>query len=269
MPEPTEPSTTAPTPDEPTEPSATPAAPSSNGAEGGKLSGREERFRARLAAPVHPPTAFERTLYWFIRGALVALSRLWFRLEIVGRDKIPANGPFILAPVHRSNIDFFLVAALTKTRMRYMGKDSLWKSALLGRFIDALGAFPVRRGSADREALRICMQVIENGEPLVMFPEGTRREGDLVDEVFDGPAYVAARSGVPLVPVGIGGSDHAMPKGAKFIKPRKIVLVVGDPIAPARSDGSGRVPRRAVRELTAQLKPALQSLYDDARARTS
>ncbi|HEV7759783.1 MAG TPA: lysophospholipid acyltransferase family protein [Acidimicrobiales bacterium] len=227
----------------------------------------DEGWRARLPSPIHPPTMAERGLYRFVRAALVGLSRLWFRLEVVDKDRMPASGPFVLAPVHRSNIDFFLVAALTKTRMRYMGKDSLWKFAPLGRFIAALGAFPVRRGSADREALRSCMTIIENGEPLVMFPEGTRREGDAVAEVFDGPAYVAARTGVPLVPVGIGGSDKAMPKGTKWIKPAKIVLVVGDPIAPPKGDGSGRVPRRVVREMSAQLSTDLQVLYDDARQR--
>jgi 1-acyl-sn-glycerol-3-phosphate acyltransferase len=227
----------------------------------------DEAWRARLPSPIHPPTRFELGLYRSIRAALMVLSRLWFRLEVVDKDRVPANGPFVLAPVHRSNIDFFLVAALTKARMRYMGKDSLWKWAPFGRFLAALGAFPVRRGKADREALRTCMTIIENGEPLVMFPEGTRREGDTIDEVFDGPAYVAARTGVPLVPVGIGGSDKAMPVGSKWIRPAKIVLVVGDPITPPRGDGSGRVPRRVVREMTEQLRTELQQLYDDARSR--
>jgi 1-acyl-sn-glycerol-3-phosphate acyltransferase len=227
----------------------------------------DEAWRARLPSPVHPPTAFERALYRIIRGLLAGLSKLWFRLEIVGGDKVPTSGPFVLTPVHRSNIDFFLVSALTKARMRYMGKDSLWKFAPLGRFIAVLGGFPVRRGSADRESLRICMQVIENGEPLVLFPEGQRRDGDAVVDVFDGAAYVAARTGVPMVPVGIGGSQKAMPKGSKFIKPTKIVLVVGDPIMPPQSQGTGRVPRRVVRELTEQLRAELQELYDDARHR--
>jgi len=243
------------------------ATPDGDGAGAAATADADEAWRARLPSPVHLPTRLELALYRTIRAALVALSRLWFRLEVVDKDRMPSSGPFVLAPVHRSNIDFFLVAALTKTRMRYMGKDSLWKFAPLGRFIAVLGAFPVRRGSADREALRSCMTIIENGEPLVMFPEGTRREGDAVAEVFDGPAYVAARTGVPLVPVGIGGSDKAMPKGTKWIKPAKIVLVVGDPIAPPRGDGSGRVPRRVVREMTAELRTELQVLYDDSRQR--
>jgi 1-acyl-sn-glycerol-3-phosphate acyltransferase len=150
--------------------------------------------------------------------------------------------------------------------MRYMGKASIWKSKALGRFVSMLGAFPVHRGTADRESLRTCMRVIENGEPLVMFPEGTRRSGDAVEDLFDGPAYVAARAGVPLVPVGIGGSDAAMPVGARFIRPRKVVLVVGEPIVPPTGDGSGRVPRRVVRQLTEQLQVDVQRLYDEARA---
>ena len=128
-----------------------------------------------------------------------------------------------------------------------------------------LGAFPVHRGSADRESLRTCMRIIENGESLVMFPEGTRREGPKVAELFDGPAFVAARTGVPIVPIGIGGSALAMPLGSKFIKPHRIVLVVGEPVTPPVGDGTGRVKRRVVRELTAQLQADLQALYDEAR----
>ena len=131
-----------------------------------------------------------------------------------------------------------------------MGKASIWKSKALGRFVSMLGAFPVHRGTADRESLRTCLEVIENGEPLVMFPEGTRRSGD-----GSWTSSTARRTSPPApacrwCPVGIGGSDAAMPVGAKFVRPHKIVLVVGDPIDPPPGDGSGRVKRRVVRELT-------------------
>src|SRR3546814_5503499 len=74
--------------------------------------------------------------------------------------------------------------------MRYMGKDSIWKSRLLGRFVTMLGAFPVHRGSADRDALKACTDIVSGGSPLVMFPEGTRQSGPKVEELFDGTAYV-------------------------------------------------------------------------------
>jgi 1-acyl-sn-glycerol-3-phosphate acyltransferase len=218
------------------------------------------------AVDVHPPTRLERTSYAAIRGAFLGLAKLYFRLEIRGAGNVPPHGPFVLAPVHRSNLDFILVATVRRPRMRYMGKASIWKSKALGRFVSMLGAFPVHRGTADRESLRTCMRVIENGEPLVMFPEGTRRSGDTVDDLFDGPAYVAARAGVPLVPVGIGGSDQAMPVGAKFVYPRRIVLVVGEPILPPVGDGTGRVKRRVVRQMTEQLQTEVQALYDEARS---
>ena len=214
---------------------------------------------------VHPPTRLERSAYGAIRGLFFGLAKLYFRLESRGREHMPAHGPFVLAPVHRSNLDFILMSTLTRTRMRYMGKASIWKWSWGGKFVSMLGAFPVHRGSADRAALRTCLKVIENGEPVLIFPEGTRRSGPVIEDLFDGPAYVAARAGVPIVPVGIGGSDMAMPVGAKFIKPHKIVLLVGEPIIPPVGDGSGRVRRSVVRELTEQLHQALQPLYDEAR----
>jgi 1-acyl-sn-glycerol-3-phosphate acyltransferase len=86
-----------------------------------------------------------------------------------------------------------------------------------------------------------------------------------VSDLFDGPAYVAARAGVPIVPVGIGGSSEAMPVGSKLVRPHKIVIVVGEPIVPPRGDGTGRVRRRVVRELTDSLQTAAQALYDESR----
>jgi 1-acyl-sn-glycerol-3-phosphate acyltransferase len=216
---------------------------------------------------VHPPTSLERGSYRALRGLVYGLARGYLRLEVWGREHLPASGPYVVAPVHRSNLDFALVATIRPQRMRYMGKATIWKYPTLGRFFNMLGAFPVHRGNADRESLRTCMRIIENGEPLVMFPEGTRREGPVVEDLFDGPAFVAARTGVPLVPVGIGGSADAMPRGAKFVRPHKVVLVIGEPIVPPPGDGTGRVPRRVVRELTERLQVALQSVYDEARRR--
>jgi 1-acyl-sn-glycerol-3-phosphate acyltransferase len=100
-----------------------------------------------------------------------------------------------------------------------------------------------------------------------MFPEGTRCSGPVVEELFDGTAFVAAKAGVPIVPVGIGGSEAMMPKGAKFLHRSRLVLVIGDPIpAPDRTE-KGRVPRSAVSALTVRLREELQELFDDAQRR--
>lgn len=213
-----------------------------------------------------PPTRAERGLYWFVSRAVVLFSRLFWRLEVHGRENVP-DGPFILSGVHRSNIDSVVVAVVTSRRLRYMGKHTMWKYSLPGRFFTAMGGFGVNRGTADREALRTCIKVLEAGEPLVMFPEGTRRSGPVVEDLYEGPAYVAARTGVPIVPVGIGGSEAAMPSGSKLLKPVKVVLVIGPPIpAPAGEDGK-RAPRRAITDTTETLRTTLQALFDDAQIR--
>jgi len=201
------------------------------------------------------------------RAALVGLAHLWFRLEVRGKEHVPATGAFVLAPVHRSNLDFLLVSAVTSRRMRYMGKDSLWKNRRFGRLLTGMGAFPVRRGTADREALRQCMEVIREGEPLVLFPEGTRQSGPIVQPLFEGAAFVAGRTQVPIVPVGIGGSERAMPKGSKVIRPVKVVMVVGAPLdPPAPATEGGRPSRRAVHEVTERLHAEIQALFDAAQS---
>lgn len=204
-------------------------------------------------------------LYRVVRFLVVVICKLMFRETFEGRENIPTDRPFVLAPVHRSFLDFALVAGVTRRRMRYMGKVELWKYKWGGKFIEALGAFPVHRGAADREALNTSIGVVENGEPLVLFPEGTRQKGPAVTELFEGAAYVAARTGVPIVPVGIGGSERAMQKGKKLPRPVKVHVIVGEPIeAPARSE-SGRVSRKAVHAMTEQLHAELQRLFDEAQ----
>ena len=213
------------------------------------------------------PSRAQLAWYAFVRNAIYLFSRAFWRLEIAGRDHVPTSGPFILAPVHRSNVDTPLVSGVTGRRLRYMGKDAMWKYRWSAWFFTSLGGFPVHRGTADREAMRRCEEVLAGGEPLVMFPEGTRQAGPAIEEMFDGVAYVALRQGVPIVPVGIGGSERAMPKGARMIRPVKLTMVIGAPIPVTAPAPGERVPRRAVRELTERLRHDLQLLFDEAQVR--
>jgi 1-acyl-sn-glycerol-3-phosphate acyltransferase len=171
--------------------------------------------------------------------------------------------------VHRGNVDTPLVAVLTRRRLRYLGKDGLWQFRWSAWFFDNMGGFPVRRGTPDREAMRWAEDCLDAGEPVVMFPEGTRRRGPIVrrEELLEGVAFVALRKGVPIVPVGIGGSGRAIEKGSKILWPGRLTLVVGPPISVDPPEPGARVPRRAVRELTDRLRDELQLLYDEAQAR--
>jgi 1-acyl-sn-glycerol-3-phosphate acyltransferase len=214
-------------------------------------------------------SAAQRTAYSFVRGLLAVFWRLYFRVEVYGRHHLPEDGAFIVSPSHRSNLDTPIISVITKRRLRYMGKESLWKSKFGGWFLTSLGGFPVQRGSADREALRAALDVVKRGEPLVMFPEGTRQSGPKIEDehMHDGPAYVACRADVPIVPIGMAGTEAAMPKGSKFVKPVKIVIVIREPLYPPWHEPGSRVPRRVVRELSQRLQDEVQIAFDEARAR--
>ena len=206
-----------------------------------------------------------RILYRLMWSMVLALCKVLFRLRIEGKENFPP-GPFILSPVHRSFIDTPIAGMATSRRLRFMGKESLWENKPLGALLSVLGGFPVERGTADRTALRAATDVLSPGEPLVMFPEGTRRSGDRVrrEDMLDGPAFVAARAGVPIVPVGLGGTVRALPVGSVVPRPRRVVVVVGNPIPPP-SVIDGRLSRRAVSEHTDRLFDELGDLYVEAR----
>lgn len=212
-------------------------------------------------------TRVDRAAYQIVRFIVTTFCRVWCRMSVEGREQVPTEGIFILAPTHRSILDTPIASAVSPRRLRFMGADKYWKNKAFGRLLTALGGFPVSRGTADREALRRCISVLEADEPLVLFPEGERKIGPIVQPLFDGATYIAVKSGVPIVPVGIGGSERAMPKGAKFIRPRKVHVVIGKPIQASTSATSPKEQRDAARQLTVELHVELQRLFDMAQAR--
>lgn len=203
--------------------------------------------------------------YWFIRGAVAILSKVLFRLKIEGRERLPTTGPYIVAPTHRSNLDGFMISTISRQRIRFMAKNSLWSNRPSGWFFTTMGGFPVDREHADRQALRACGEVIEMGYPLIVFPEGQRRNGPTIKDLYQGPSYLAHKYGIPIVPIGIGGSATAMPVGAKYLRPHRIEFIIGEPINVAPSEG--RAKRSQVEATTAQLEKELQELFDEAQRR--
>lgn len=208
----------------------------------------------------------DKIAYHTVRTIVTVFCRTWCRMQISGRENFPVDEPFILAPTHRSIIDTPVSSGVYTKRMRFMGADKWWSNRQFGKLLTALGGFPVSRGTADREALRRCIAVIEGGEPLVLFPEGERKSGPTVQPLFEGAAYIAMKTGAPIVPVGIGGSERVMPKGAKFIRPRKLYVIVGKPMRVANTVGS-KEHRVAARQLTSELHSELQRLFDLAQTR--
>ncbi|MEZ5238141.1 MAG: lysophospholipid acyltransferase family protein [Microthrixaceae bacterium] len=157
-------------------------------------------------------TWFGDLLYRFLRGLGVLLATVLWRFEVTGRERLPTVGPFILAPVHRSYVDFLVAAMTVPRRMRFMAKDSLWR-ALLRTVHRVRGGVPGRPERSGPHRSAAPEEAVAGGEPLVMFPEGRRREGPEITEMQQGPAFVACRKRVPIVPVGIGGSDRDADRG--------------------------------------------------------
>lgn len=204
--------------------------------------------------------------YRAARGLVRIAVRAWFRPHVMGREHVPGAGPVILAPVHRSFVDFAFSALVTDRKLFFMAKGDLWRSRPLGWLLDHLGVFPVNRDAADRASVRMAEAVLEAGQLLVLFPEGARREGAQVGELMEGAAFLSARTGATVVPLGIGGSDQAMPKGTRVPHRVQVTLVVGDPIPPAERAASGRIPRSSVRRASEALRAGIQDAYDAARA---
>lgn len=211
------------------------------------------------------PTKGQRALFMTLRALALGILKLYTRISYEGLENVPKTGAYIVAPVHRSNVDFVTVPGITRRRIRYLGKESLWKYKFLHGLWDALGGIKVERGTTDRESMRLCNDTLAAGEPIVVFPEGTRKEGPVVATLFDGAAYMAVKQGVPIVPIGIGGSAKVMGRGSKFPKPGKICVIIGPPMNFPPVDR--KAGRSVVRGLTSDLQVEIQRLYDRAQAK--
>ncbi len=207
-----------------------------------------------------------RLFYRCFRVFALGLFKAWTRLSISGAEHIPASGGFILAPGgHRSLIDTPAAAMTSPRLLRFMGADNYFATPGVGWALKAVGGFPIERDIADRAALRVAEELLRRGEPLVIFPESTRFEGPEVQPLKEGAAFLAARAGVPIIPVGFGGAARAWPKGKKLIRPRKMTIVVGRPIHPPQASDGARVKRSQIKAMTTELRDELQDLFDRAQ----
>jgi 1-acyl-sn-glycerol-3-phosphate acyltransferase len=202
--------------------------------------------------------------YWFVRPFVTGIPRLLWRVKIVGLEHVPQSGGVILAPSHRSMMDIPFAGLVTKRRIRFMGKSSLFGVPVLGTLFKWLGGIPVERDGTDRKAVRESMAMLANGEVLCVYPEGTRQHGPKIQPLQPGAAYFALRSGAPIVPIGIAGAEEILRTSSDPI-PRfgRVTMVIGPPLVP-EARASGVVPRERVDALTSTLSDALQAALDEA-----
>ena len=172
---------------------------------------KEER-PAEAFAKYHRKTRTKPTsefAYGTLRATVLPPLYGPFRMRVAGEENIPATGGGILAPNHFSHWDHFAAGALLKRKLYPMGKSQLFHNPVLGKVLNSWGAFPLRRGAGDTEAMDTARIVLERGDLLLMYPEGgrSRTEGALSEKAKHGIGLLALRTGVPIVPVAIHGSD--------------------------------------------------------------
>lgn len=168
------------------------------------------------------------------------LFRLNGGIRTVGVDNVPREGGVILASVHLSTFDPPAIACTCRfRRVLAMAKEELWNNRIFGWVIGQIGAYPIRRGEVDREALRYFTAVLEAGHCLLIFPEGTRGDGKTQLPMTTGVAMLAKKTGVPVVPVGVVGTHEVHPTdGSPWAKRKRPTIVAyGPPLVYAEIAG--------------------------------
>lgn len=150
----------------------------------------------------------DNAFYTLCRCVVVPIFCGVYGMRARGGANVPARGPAIVIMNHKALIDPFVVGAICDRPMRYMAKKELFRNSVLRRLIVALGGFPVERGSGDREALRTSLEVLAAGDVLLMFPEGHRQRDSQVHEFMPGVGMVALRSGAPVIPLAVDGTQR-------------------------------------------------------------
>jgi glycerol-3-phosphate dehydrogenase (NAD(P)+) len=184
------------------------------------LSPYHERIRRRGVQPV---------VYWVARAILVPAIRLWFRLGRIGHENVPKQGPVLLVSNHRSFLDPFVVACCVRRPLYFVAKQELFANRLQGWLLGALGAFPIRRGESDEEAMATARELLERGEAVVIFPEGTRIRTGALGAPRRGAGRLALETAAPVVPVAVAGTEDAR-RARVLIRPVKVRVRCGPPL---------------------------------------
>jgi 1-acyl-sn-glycerol-3-phosphate acyltransferase len=198
----------------------------------------------------------ESRLYTFCRWLAVPLFGGLYRCRARGAQHLPHAGPAIVVVNHKSNVDPVVVGMVFDRPLRYMAKKELVVRRPLTWLITTLGAFPIDRGAGDREALRTGLDVLARGEVLLMFPEGTRFRDRSVHPFLPGVGMLALRSGAPVVPMAMDGTQRLLREGRPGLPALR--AAVGPPLD--LSDITGR-NSKAYQEAARRMERAVTDLY--------
>jgi len=213
------------------------------------------------------PAARWSWFYAAMKIPAVALMRLLFRVEAIGREHIPEHGPVLLVANHSSVLDPPLIGGVSDRQLTYLAKAELFEIPLFGALIHGLKARPTRREGADPGALRTARRVLEERGALLVFPEGTRGDEGDIRPAKPGAGLLAVSSGATVVPVYVRGSGRAWPRGRRLPRPAKVTVTFGKPL---RFEAERGADRKAQYEIASrEMMDAISRLRDGMIAGTA
>ena len=207
-----------------------------------------ERTRSRGVQPI---------VFAIVRGVLQPLLIVYLRLSRMGRDHVPKKGGVLLAPNHRSFLDPFVVAICVRRPSYFMAKQELFQKRWQGWLLNCLGAFPVKRGEADEDAMKTARMLLEQGKVVLVFPEGTRIRKGSLGKPKRGVGRLALETGAPVVPIAVVGTEKVR-RGWK-IRPAKVKVRLGRPLTFPRAENPS--PRLAA-EVTERIWPCVELQWE-------
>jgi len=226
----------------------------------------------RRGKPFYGPDAPNWWLMWGLKYAIAWILPVLFRIRVIGKENLPKDGA-ILSANHISMMDSVLLFPLRLGKQpHFVAKSELYRLKIgswhwLGWILDMVGAIPVERGTADRKMINQSTDLLNAGEWMCIFPEGTRKkDGEVSEEMTEalgGAAFLALRTDAPIVPIGIAGTDKVMPYGKRLPRFPRVTYVIGDPIYPDQFEGKRK---EKVTNMTNALMEDIKQLRDTARA---
>jgi glycerol-3-phosphate dehydrogenase (NAD(P)+) len=208
-----------------------------------ELSEHHRRIRERGVNP---------WVYWPVRVVLQPFLMIWLRLRRTGREHVP-DGPVLLAANHRSFLDPFVIGCCVRRPLYFVAKRELFDRRIAGRILNALGAFPVRRGESDAESMETARLLLERGEAVMIFPEGTRHRSGPLHEPKRGVGRLALQTGAPIVPIAVKGTERV--RRGWLIRPVRVDLRFGRPLTYPRVEDPSR---HLANEVTARIWPCVE-----------
>lgn len=202
-----------------------------------------------------------RLWYWYVRGVLWAIAFVFYRPRCHHRERFPKTGGYLLLANHQSYLDPPLVGIVVPRQINYLARKSLFTNPIFGWFIGSLDAIPLDRDGFGIGGLKETLRRLKRGEVVLLFPEGTRSADGEMQPLKAGFSALVDRADVPIVLIAIDGAHVAFPRDAKFPRPAKIQMVVGEPISAATARSMDD------RDLVALVAERLKTLHAEARAR--